>query len=934
LACRGVTQTAVQAATLPVVRALLDEAIRKSFRSGVLGVRARPEWSSEPTFMHQDAAVRIVPCVSALAVREALLDQVDGQWLVVLTDRPEDDLGAGLLGHFIWPRLRTPDPWDAVRHRFAARGIDPTLTGHPAGREVATGLLAAAPSTGWPPAPAGVVTRDHALGVVAREHLGLGDPDVDAESLLTWSADTSAMARIADLRALAGDALTDAVLEWAAGRAGAAAQPLLHLLRSGGGPDALPLGLVAGLLVEARDDTGESGQAAREGLVRLEPRFGGTMPPMGAMRALAVEARQVATDLLRDVNRRAVADMLLARADAILAGCQATGLAIRSDLLPSGLTARLSWLAAALRRAAPVETERVGADPDAVGVAAGPLAAVEQAWAAVGAHRLTLDDSRVPAFRAAVRMVRWLALAATPDRPGLEGLVARHREADGWIDSAVNDAATGVSDSDLSSGLAAVLTAVRRRRDAHDGSFAAALADHTSQDPPLEGGRHRGVLHVEDLLQAVVVRLAATCPTLLLVVDGMTVAVCAEVVADVLRRPSDGWLEALLPGEMGRGAALAVLPSVTAVSRASLLGGELRVGQQTDERRGYAELLKAHGLTSATLLHKKPLDSARSGYAVADDVRAAVEDVVGQPLVTCVLNTIDDALDRSDPGGTDWRADTVKHLRPLLEEARRAARVVVLTADHGHVIERRQGVQRSYPDISSGRSRAAVVPAREGEVLVAGRRVLRHDGRAVLAVDERLRYGPLKAGYHGGASPAEMVVPLAVLVPGGVPDGSSLRLAPPQEPAWWSAPNPGTLSADAFPPPVEPRKGRRRAAAADQPSLFELSEDEPARPAGRLADAVISSATYRAQKRLAGRVSTTDDQIRSLLTRLLAGGNRMTPGVAATVLEVPVSALRGAVAHVQRLLNVEGYAVLRRDPDGETLILDDALLREQFEVRG
>jgi hypothetical protein len=310
-----------------------------------------------------------------------------------------------------------------------------------------------------------------------------------------------------------------------------------------------------------------------------------------------------------------------------------------------------------------------------------------------------------------------------------------------------------------------------------------------------------------------------------------------------------------------------------------------------------------------------------------------VEDVGGQPLVTCVLNTIDDALDRSDPGGTDWRADTVKHLRPLLEEARRAGRVVVLTADHGHVIERRQGVQRSYPDISSGRSRAAAVPAGEGEVLVSGRRVLRHDGRAVLAVDERLRYGPLKAGYHGGASPAEAVVPVAVLVPGGVPDGSDLRLAPPQEPAWWSAPNPGIVPGDAFPLTAEPPKSRRRVPAANQPSLFELSGHETDGAARRLADAVIRSSTYAAQKRLAGRVSTTDEHIRSLLTELVTGGNRLAPGVAATTLEVPVSALRGAVAHAQRLLNVEGYAVLRRDPDGETLILDDALLREQFEVR-
>ena len=37
----------------------------------------------------------------------------------------------------------------------------------------------------------------------------------------------------------------------------------------------------------------------------------------------------------------------------------------------------------------------------------------------------------------------------------------------------------------------------------------------------------------------------------------------------------------------------------------------------------------------------------------------------------------------------------------------------------------------------------------------------------MLAVDETLRYGPLKAGYHGGAAPAEAVVPVVVLVPGG-----------------------------------------------------------------------------------------------------------------------------------------------------------------------
>ena len=138
---------------------------------------------------------------------------------------------------------------------------------------------------------------------------------------------------------------------------------------------------------------------------------------------------------------------------------------------------------------------------------------------------------------------------------------------------------------------------------------------------------------------------------------------------------------------------------------------------------------------------------------MADDVAAAIADVTGHPLVTCVLNTIDDALDRSDPGGTEWGADAVKHLAPLLDRARHAGRIVVLTADHGHIVERRQGTQRAYAAISSGRSRAATEPAGDGEVLVTGPRVLRHDGRAVLAVDEHLRYGPLKAGYHGGGRP-------------------------------------------------------------------------------------------------------------------------------------------------------------------------------------
>ena len=184
-------------------------------------------------------------------------------------------------------------------------------------------------------------------------------------------------------------------------------------------------------------------------------------------------------------------------------------------------------------------------------------------------------------------------------------------------------------------------------------AFATALAPHTS-DEPAAVPAPAGVRHLEDLLPTVVLPLALSTPVLLLILDGMSAAVGTEVITSVLSRTGDGWVEALLPGQNRRAAALAVLPTLTEVSRASLLCGELRTGGQDAEQRGYEALTRAHRLTGATLFHKKPLDSSRLGYAVADDVAVAIADVTGTPLVTCMLNTIDDALDRSDPGGTAW----------------------------------------------------------------------------------------------------------------------------------------------------------------------------------------------------------------------------------------------------------------------------------------
>ena len=139
---------AASAAVTPAIaRAFIEQARHKNYTHGVIGVRARPEATRETTFQFGGQGVRIVPAGSALALREAIRSADPAGWLVVVTDRSDDDLGAGLLSHLIWQRLRHPDPWQAVQQAFAAHSVDARLLSLGNARDVASGLLELAPPT-------------------------------------------------------------------------------------------------------------------------------------------------------------------------------------------------------------------------------------------------------------------------------------------------------------------------------------------------------------------------------------------------------------------------------------------------------------------------------------------------------------------------------------------------------------------------------------------------------------------------------------------------------------------------------------------------------------------------------------------------------------------------------------------------------------------
>ena len=179
--------TLVTAASQSMMLAMVDMAKHRRYGSGVLGVLALPARAERQDLQHDGQVVRIRPAESALAVRAALREHVDGDWMVVVTDRDDRDLGAGILAHLVGNRLWRPDAWEALRQAFAASGVAPALASRPGSRDLANALLAARPAEGWPPAPAGVLTRAHAMTSVARTHLGLVGDVVDAITVLGWS---------------------------------------------------------------------------------------------------------------------------------------------------------------------------------------------------------------------------------------------------------------------------------------------------------------------------------------------------------------------------------------------------------------------------------------------------------------------------------------------------------------------------------------------------------------------------------------------------------------------------------------------------------------------------------------------------------------------------------------------------------------------------
>lgn len=898
------------------IQAAVERARRASTTERVLGLAARPADGLPDTLVASTGdTIRVTSAASPLGFWTAVHEWDGNGWLVILTTATERELGEGTLALLARHHLSSPDTWDAVRSAFAATSIDRDLLDRHRAAELARGLLALDLHGGtWPPVRAGVLTRDHALSAVAAA-TGLPADQPDARAVLTWASSLTPHTdgptgglpghAVRDLLE-AVPALAAETLAWLAERTGPASAVVLHHLHDG--PDApladlLPLGIAQAHLGTQRDP--RLAAQADDARSRLRHRLPRPAPTRAALDALGEAARDTVLHALdstdADVRNRAL--RALERAEEVLtdSGETARGIAAASDLLPAGLDACYRTLTAALT--------------------AGDARAVEDALTTVRSHRLAERDGRLTTALAAVRLDRWLRVPA-PQDAGAVSLARAHLADTAWVDRALVDLRSGAEDPILAPALTELVSRVTERRARLDTAFAADLAHIARGDAlPAPTADERPLLYLEDVLTRQTIPLAQAASgtsrpgVLVLLIDGMSTAASLTITESLLAEGSP-WLEIAPATGPRRSAALALLPSLTRYSRTSFFTGAPTQGGQSEERSGLDDLARRAHLPGAPLFHKNALRGAEAGRPLPPEVAQAVADPA-RPLVGVVLNTIDDTLDKTNPGTITWTNRDVAHLRPLLAAAAAAGRTVVLTADHGHVLDRGADGS-SAADPTSNRSRTGALPIAgpDQEVEVEGRRVL-PDGHAVLAVDETLRYSGRHDGYHGGAALAEVVVPVITLQPrdAEVPEGWATAL--PERPAWWSRPTDAGAPAELA------------AAPADGGfDLAGLDADDDALSQG-LGAAVVATDVYQQQKELVPAARIQDAVTAALIDALAAApGHRLEHADLAPVLGVQPFRANGAVAAYRSLLNVEGYDVLRSE--GTAVILDTALLRRQY----
>ncbi|MCQ4207770.1 BREX-2 system phosphatase PglZ [Streptomyces longispororuber] len=927
-------------------------------------LRSAPQWEGPAEHVWGDGlSTRIVAAPSPLAVHELLLghlsDTATGPaLLVVLTDREQNELDPAILARAHKKRIDTVDSWDVVRDAFGAHQVDQRLRDD---KWAAEALLDAAPPRGgWPRLGGGILSRGTALSALALRRLRLGGYEdeaarqdhtnsadrLDTHALLGWSLLPGRPEHFLALRGPERGGLAQFLGE--DDRAGLAGRALLDLVEAEHGPDAVAFGLVCAVLwchgepdaavytARGRAERwfGERPSAQGEQLDAMVTAFGRASEDyVGTLLAAAARERATGSETAREARR--TSDTVLERASLLVRQFGAEAAARTSPLLSAGLDARFTAVGEALT--------------------AGEPGALDAAVRSLSGHRRAQEpevESRIERTRMAQRLVRWLATEPQTETSHVGGAIERHLKETAWVDRALEHIeAGGDSDDRLRTAYDALAVRVRERRHEIDREFVRVLAIWTAA-----GTDPGGMLTVETFLDRVVKPVVHSSPNrrvLLIVLDGMSAAIATEL-GDELRSTWAEFDPLAAQSAPLRRAMAAALPTLTSVSRTSLFAGKLTQGSQKDEAQSFPAL-PLWGGASAAVFHKDDLRADSAGDTFGPSLTEALMD--GRTHVAVVLNAIDDRLAKEQKlGDGTWQAGYIPGLQDLLRIAASQGMAVIVTSDHGHVVDRR-GAKVDTGSPQSARHRAPGGEVGTTEVALHGHRVIAPEpGGSIVALwDADSRYTARKAGYHGGASLAEFTIPVLAFLPFGATPPPAWRELADQRPAWW-------LLEDSTPPPVnvppapkataapakrqKPTKARIHAqaqVARTHDSLFEVTVVPSPDAEGTLVtttlvghddtliSALFASEAFQGQTGLLARKPPMD-KVKGAIRALLDAGGTLPVSALAQRVSYPVTRADGFAAILRQLLNYDGVQVLETLPDGRTVRLDLSLLRMQFDL--
>jgi PglZ domain len=858
----------------------------------VIGIAVAGAWRGGQELRVNGETLPVAFCASALQVSDVLVSQAsDGAPLVIITDLDQDQLSLDVLARMAGRRLYRIDSWQIVRDLFRARDVDPRIVSQ---RWLADVLLQHIPEGGYPPVASGLLDANTAWTYVLRP-LGLPDGRPDAAALLHWSLSPQHLQRYSTWPREYRDALRQRV-EDTTGALGAA---LLDTIEAGYGELLLPIGLACEILFSVE---GRHHLSLAQARARLEPYMSGRVLTSDVGNAWSTAAAAVLNGL-PDSTARDWLDC----ADSFLVDLKADDYGHLSTVLPGGFNQRLAQFAA-----------------DVQGFLRGtmPLDRVETSFGIIARHReANRQTERLWRVTMALRLVRYLATVRPEAEPvSFARAGMSYVEHGGYVDWARRYVLGGDETADVAEAFRSLADRLRQVREQQNKQFAGLLADWNKAPTTTDE-----FIPIEQALSKIVAKLTRSTPLLLLIVDGMSQAVFREL-SDDLR--DHGWLELTDRPGQALPSLVSTIPSVTEMSRVSLLAGELMRGNSAAEKHSFARHVDlaaaSRGGYPPVLFHKGELTEA-SANDLSQTLRTAIRNG-HQKIVAVVLNAVDDHLAKSDQLRLSWTIGQFQHLDALLYEAQLARRAVVITSDHGHILD--AGVSRLAVG-EEERWRIDSGELADGEAVFEGPRVTRVTGfpRIIAPWSETLRYAPKKHGYHGGATPQEVLVPIGVFARDVIEGWEPL---PDRKPPWWSGPEP-TPTAILAVRPQSPQ--RRNKVVTEQESLFtgmEASGTEE--PHADWIGHLLSSPIFAAQRRMAGRRAPDDRTVETFLKELDRHHDRISQRLLAQALGQPEFRMRGILVGLQRLLNVEGYQVVAVDEASETIELNRLLLAKQFQL--